>query len=87
MTTTTTNKQTNKQISKIQIQTLKDMKGEEVFFKGSCVGIDYPFISINGKLKTLNSSEWVSLLNEYWNSSENEGYWLKQEIKQEFKGI
>lgn len=87
-----TMEQTNKQtmrVTKIQIETLKDMQGEEVLYStpedSGIVGITYPHIYRNGKKIKLTSTQWLSLYNEYWNSSNNEGYWTKKEAEEEFK--
>jgi len=73
-------------LTKTQKETLHSMKGEEILsieFAG-CIGIEYPYIIQDGDRTKLNGSQWLDLYNEYWNSSENEGYWLKQEAQREF---
>lgn len=70
-----------------QRKNLMEMKGEEVYYNGDIVCIEYPFIFIDGEKQKLNSKEWLNLYNEYWKNSNNEGFWLMKEIEEEFRGV
>ena len=70
----------------IWIQTLKEMKGQEVFYIDTTVGIEYPYIWKNGKKVKLSLAAWKRLYDSYFKDSMNEGYWLMKDIKEEFGG-
>lgn len=63
------------------IKTLKNMNGEEVFFKGEAVMIDYPYIIRLGEKIKLSHKDWLKLYNEYWDNPSNEGYWIEKGMK------
>jgi len=63
-------------LSKIQIETLQAMKGEEIAFRDKVIMIDFPYVIQYGKRTKYSERTWISIYKAYWNDSNNEGYWL-----------
>ena len=66
------------------IETLKELKGNELNFNCEIVGIEYPYIINAGIKKKLSFNQWKDLLNQFFDNPSNEGYWLIKELKEEF---
>jgi hypothetical protein len=66
---------------------IEQLKGDELRFRDwGFVGVEYPYVWYNGEKIRLNTAEWRELLDGYFKSPDNEGYWLMAEARKEFGG-
>jgi len=74
-------------LSIIEKETIQTLEGSELQFRDFICMVEYPFIWSMGEKKKLTQAEWKELLDQYWNDSNNDGYWLKKEAELEFGGV